>query len=173
MEEHAHAARTLFILDGLDEVSQDLSGEDRMSRFLKELLDQPNVIITSRPYVLPPGLLKPLDLELETIGFYPKQVTEYLDKDPRRPTRKSTRSCHFSNIINSFKALFGSLFSWMHSVSPGTKGVEFRTKLDTMTCIYQAIEQRLWKKDILRLEMRHNVELVTEASDPIGWPVNN
>lgn len=68
--------RTLFILDGLDEVSQDLGGS--MLHFLEELLNQPNVIITSRPYTRLPAGLKPVDFELETIGLYPDQVNDYL-----------------------------------------------------------------------------------------------
>ncbi len=56
--EETERSRTLFLLDGLDEVSRDWSGEDDMFRFLKELLDQPNAIITSRPYGLPPDLLQ-------------------------------------------------------------------------------------------------------------------
>src|SRR5688572_25256104 len=62
-------SRTLFILDGLDEVAEDLKGD--MLRFLaKTLLTQPNVIITTRPHYQLPALATALetDLELETIG---------------------------------------------------------------------------------------------------------
>jgi hypothetical protein len=73
------SSRTLFLLDGLDEVSQDILDDSDMSRFLSELLNQPNVNITSRPSgKLPPGLA-PIDIELETIGFLPNQVDEYLE----------------------------------------------------------------------------------------------
>jgi hypothetical protein len=71
------SSRTLFLLDGLDEVSQDLSSQDDMFRFVKELLNQPNVIITSRPSGKLPAGLHAIDIELETIGFYPNQVNEY------------------------------------------------------------------------------------------------
>lgn len=66
----------MFLLDGLDEVSQDLDGD--MLRFLKKLLNQPNVIITSRPHAILPLDLDPIQLELETIGSYPDQVTAYV-----------------------------------------------------------------------------------------------
>ncbi|KAJ3488535.1 hypothetical protein NLG97_g6181 [Lecanicillium saksenae] len=70
-------SKTLFLLDGLDEVSQDLTDDSGMHRFLATLLNQPNVIITSRPSTRPPPNL---DLELETIGFSLDQVHEYIEK---------------------------------------------------------------------------------------------
>jgi hypothetical protein len=42
--------RTVFILDGLDAISQDLDFDGSMFHFLQELLNQPNVVVTSRPY---------------------------------------------------------------------------------------------------------------------------
>jgi hypothetical protein len=64
------SCRTLFLLDGLDEVSQDIGNKSNIFRFLEELLNQPNIIITSRlSGKLPPGLAA-IDIELETIGFY-------------------------------------------------------------------------------------------------------
>ncbi|KAJ5005912.1 hypothetical protein K4K57_011473 [Colletotrichum sp. SAR 10_99] len=73
--------RTLLILDGWDEVSQIATANTDMSRFLcDELLRQPNIIITSRPYASIPVQGQPIDLELETIGFNPTQVDEYIEK---------------------------------------------------------------------------------------------
>ncbi|KAJ0362696.1 hypothetical protein COL26b_013263 [Colletotrichum chrysophilum] len=73
--------RTLFILDGWDEVNQIATANSDMSRFLcDELLRQPNMIITSRPYASIPVQGQPIDLELETIGFNPTQVDEYIEK---------------------------------------------------------------------------------------------
>lgn len=82
LEKSLHAiefGRTLFILDGLDEVSEGLDGDSEMHQFLEFLLKRPNVIITSRPSM---KFSKDLhtDLELETIGFYPHQVKEYIEK---------------------------------------------------------------------------------------------
>ncbi|CCF33003.1 hypothetical protein CH063_05274 [Colletotrichum higginsianum] len=45
-----YSEKTLFILDGLDEISSDL--RDDMFRFLKELLNQHNIILTSRPHAV-------------------------------------------------------------------------------------------------------------------------
>lgn len=63
--------RTLFILDGLDEVSLDVN--DHMHKFLKVLLNQQDVIITSRSQATFPAV-DAIQLQLETIGFYPDQV---------------------------------------------------------------------------------------------------
>ncbi|GAW21826.1 hypothetical protein ANO14919_113510 [Xylariales sp. No.14919] len=41
--------RTLFLLDGLDEVSQDFSHDSDMFDFLRKLIKQPNMIITAQP----------------------------------------------------------------------------------------------------------------------------
>jgi len=55
---NAKSSKTLFLLDGLDEVAQDLTGDGGMPRFLTDLLGQPNVIITSRPSAKsPPSLV--------------------------------------------------------------------------------------------------------------------
>jgi predicted NACHT family NTPase len=68
--------RTLWLLDGLDEIAgyrNTDSGTD-LTEIFNGLLNQDNVIITSRPYaVYIPGLA-PIDLELETVGFHPSQV---------------------------------------------------------------------------------------------------
>ncbi|KAH6886237.1 hypothetical protein B0T10DRAFT_461685 [Thelonectria olida] len=48
--------RVLFILDRLDELSQELDSSSDMSRFLTHLLNQPNVVITSRLYGILPGV---------------------------------------------------------------------------------------------------------------------
>ena len=74
-EVERNASRTLFLLDGLDEVSKDLVGDSSMASFLKQLLEQPSVIITSRPCVTPPPNLH---LDLETTGFYHEQVIKYI-----------------------------------------------------------------------------------------------
>lgn len=79
MLEDTRGNKTLFILDGLDEIFQDLGDADsNMSRFLRELLNQPNAIITSRPSAAFPTGVRPIDLQLETIGFHPDQVESYL-----------------------------------------------------------------------------------------------
>ncbi|EJP63492.1 peptidase C14 [Beauveria bassiana ARSEF 2860] len=82
------SSKTLFLLDGLDEVSQDLTGDGSMPRFLDELLRKPNVIITSRPSAKP--VRQNLHLESETIGFGPDQVDEYIEKSFTNPKTAKT-----------------------------------------------------------------------------------
>ncbi|KAK4073091.1 hypothetical protein Purlil1_13140 [Purpureocillium lilacinum] len=78
-----NGGRTLFILDGMDEVSGEWNRDDAMHTFLETLLNRPSVIITSRPSGTLLTGLHPVDLELETIGFYPDQVEAYLYADPK------------------------------------------------------------------------------------------
>lgn len=139
--------KTLFLLDGLDEVSQDLGGKDDMSRFLKELLKQPNVIITSRPSAnAPPDL----DLELETIGFYPEQVKAYLDVDPKmRPKAQGLRLFlqeHWliESLVRIPIQLDALCYAW--------DDFDPKPVPNTMTDIYEAIVRSLWKKDAVRLD---------------------
>lgn len=138
---------TLFLLDGLDEVSEYLDGEDIMSRFLQDLLKQPNVIITSRPSATPPP---GIDLELETVGFDDTQVNAYLDADltikPKIDKVKSFLQDHWllQDLVRIPVQLDALCYTWDDfdsGISP-----------DSMTSIYQAIEQKLWKKDAVRLE---------------------
>ncbi|KAM0462960.1 hypothetical protein ACHAPV_003083 [Trichoderma viride] len=156
------SSRTLFLLDGLDEVSQELAGSNSMSRFLNELLEQPNIIVTSRPS----GRLPlNLDLELEAVGFYPDQVKSYIEKTFSNPNTTKIDEKKV-NKIQSFLQnhwlvqglvripiqLDALCYSWddIRSDMP-----------ETMTALYQAIELCLWKKDIVRLEKKHDDKLVT------------
>ncbi|KAK3355238.1 hypothetical protein B0H65DRAFT_515860 [Neurospora tetraspora] len=159
-------SRTLFLLDGLDEVSQGLS-EGGMSSFLDVLLDQPNVIITSRPYGKP---LAGLHLELETIGFYPNQVEAYINKVFTEYSDTAVRVQSFLKARSLLQGLMripiqldALCFAWNGSINSSSE-------LNTMTDVYQAIDQSLWKKDILRLGKKHDNELVEAAYiQESGW----
>ncbi|KAH7124211.1 armadillo-type protein [Dactylonectria macrodidyma] len=157
--------RTLFLLDGLDEVSQDLGGGSDMFRFLRALLDQPNVIITSRPSATLPAHQR-LDLVLETIGFYPDQVKAYIERAFANPD---------TDEVNFKKADEVQSFLRGHWLIQGLMRIPIqldalcytwgdfnrRAVPDTMTGIYKAIEEKLWKKDVIRLGKKHDGELVT------------
>ncbi|KAL9477223.1 hypothetical protein ACSS6W_007064 [Trichoderma asperelloides] len=157
-----NSTKTLFLLDGLDEVSQDLASNNSMSRFLSEILEQPNLIITSRPSGrLPPNL----DLELEAIGFYPDQVKDYIKNTFTNPKTTEIDEKTVGKIQSFLQdhwliqglaripiQLDALCYSWK----------DIRSDMpETMTAIYQAIELSLWKKDIVRLEKTHNHGLVT------------
>jgi hypothetical protein len=154
--------RTLFILDGLDEVSGLLGQESLLSEFIATLLSQKNIIVTSRPHISLRSALVP-DLELETIGFYPGQVDEYLKKTfPDKPET--------SNQIKSFlqdHALVQDLvripvqLDALCYVWDEDRGLAANPT--TMTGIYRAIEQRLWMKDVLRLSKAHDGASLTKS----------
>ncbi|KIW21958.1 uncharacterized protein PV07_12642, partial [Cladophialophora immunda] len=148
------STHTLFILDGLDEVSQDFAKDSDIFQLLLYLLNRPNVVITSRPYATLPRGLDSFDLELETIGFYPEQVTTYLRKSLSDPSKvekiQSFLSDHWlvQGLVRIPIQLDALCLTW-------DDGDSFVEAPETMTCLYQAIELKLWRKDIVRLCERH------------------
>ncbi|RDW63382.1 hypothetical protein BP6252_10927 [Coleophoma cylindrospora] len=153
------SGRTLFILDGLDEVSEGLNSDHEMNTFLASLLGQPNVIVTSRPSVRLSGKFHP-DLELETIGFYPDQLESYVEKAFAHPDVGDSNSRKVNEILSYLErhqlmqslvripiqldALCYTWSEWSHS----------KPVPETMTQLYNAIELKLWKKDFVRSRER-------------------
>ncbi|KAF1733672.1 Protein NLRC3 [Beauveria bassiana] len=161
----AKSSKTLFLLDGLDEVSQDLTGDTGMARFLNRLLSQPSVIITARPSVAPPANL---DLELETIGFGPDQVNEYIEKSFTNPDTGATDQTKVGKVKSFLRErwliqglvripiqLDALCYTW--------DGFQPDEIPNTMTGMYKRIALKLWKKDVERLAKRHNGDLVTAS----------
>ncbi|KAG0011983.1 hypothetical protein BGZ80_000288, partial [Entomortierella chlamydospora] len=72
--------KVLFALDGLDEIVKDTQSQDGliMEEFLKNLLRQEYVVITTRPSGVDNSILPKLDLELEAVGFSSKNVEDYI-----------------------------------------------------------------------------------------------
>ncbi|PTB62032.1 hypothetical protein BBK36DRAFT_1130052 [Trichoderma citrinoviride] len=142
------SSKTLFLLDGLDEVPQLMVGESPMALFLRDhLLKQPNVIITSRPS----GKSLPgMDLELETIGFYEEQVEAYLNADPGIEPKINEVKVFLQQhwLLQGLVRIPVQLDALCYTWSDFDSG----TSPETMTEIYQAIEQKLWRKDAVRLE---------------------
>jgi HEAT repeat protein len=150
-------ARTLFILDGLDEVSRQWNSGTHMADFLVDLLNRPNVIITSRPYGEKlPGVDR-FDLELETVGFSSDQVEIYLQKTFYKPEDEIRRQEIHSflqehwlvqGLVRIPIQLDALCYTWNKDIRSGGGP-------KTMTALYQAIELKLWTKDISRLEKEH------------------
>ena len=152
-------ARILFILDGLDEVSHDLEGN--MLRFLRELLNQPNIIVTARPHAKLPINARPIDLELDTTGFLPAQIDAYVEHaftDLETGMVDLIQVKGISSFLND-RPLIQDLvripiqldvlcYTWEdnHSI----KFSQSETQ-ETMTGIYQRIERALWRKDAEKL----------------------
>jgi HEAT repeat protein len=142
--------KTLFILDGLDEVSQEWDSETPMHNLLLCLLNQPQVIITSRPYGMNLGHLSPFDLELETIGFNTQEVTAYITSIVKNDTRKVDSIMSFvrehtliQGLVRIPIQLDAMCYSWDSNF--------MSDEPMTMTKLYEAISLKLWQKDILRL----------------------
>ncbi|KAF9352391.1 hypothetical protein BGX26_009775 [Mortierella sp. AD094] len=78
----ARDGRILFILDGLDEVVSDsqTDGDIALVDFVKHLLQQDHVIITSRPSGVDVTLLENLDLELMAVGLNTQNVEDYVNR---------------------------------------------------------------------------------------------
>ncbi|KAI0877381.1 hypothetical protein GGS24DRAFT_497899 [Hypoxylon argillaceum] len=144
-------ARTLFILDGLNEVSEGFDSKNEMHSFLVSLLNRPNVIVTCRPLAkFPAGLF--FNLELETIGFYPDQVQEYIE------SRSPEQAKEIQSFLDKFPFIQGLVripiqldalcFVWADGPD--------RFQLTTMTAVYEAITKSLWRKESERLDKRQN-----------------
>ncbi|TQV90165.1 Armadillo-type fold domain-containing protein [Cordyceps javanica] len=160
----ANRNKTLFLLDGLDEVSQDLTGDSGMARFLDQLLNQPNVIITSRPSAKAP--LNP-HLELETIGFGPSQVKEYIEKsftDPKTAKTDQTKVNKVQSFLQERWLIQGlvRIPIQLDALCYTWDDLKPNALLNTMTGIYKEIELKLWKNDVLRLEKKHDEKELTE-----------
>lgn len=131
--------RTLLLLDGLDEISGEryVSGIDLIEK-LKDLLNQQNVIITSRPYAVTSPDLNSFDLELETIGFRPAQVQDYLAKVVQDQTSveeiRAFIKSHWvmQGLVQIPIQLDALCYSWYKGLGPGGAP-------QTMTALYQAL----------------------------------
>ncbi|OTA99070.1 hypothetical protein M426DRAFT_95973 [Hypoxylon sp. CI-4A] len=166
MEDNAYSAKSLLILDGLDEVSELLhSSEESKSRVLKQLLAMPNVIITARPHVILPNEFEKADLELETIGFSPNQVHQYLDRVVKDTVKveeiQSFLGKHWllQSLVRIPIQLDALCLIWSDDLDDDMP--------ETMTAVYEAISERLWKKDILRLKNPDEYRLAAASPSEI------
>jgi HEAT repeat protein len=146
------SGRTLFVLDGLDEVSREWKSTDRRYRFLLRLLNWPDVIITSRPQGdLALSRAHSLDLELETLGFYPDQVKEYIgnaftDQNIASDVQNFLQEQDLLRDLMRIPIMLDALcVTW-------TNGFGKRLASQTMTGVYEAIEESLWKNLMPRLD---------------------
>ncbi len=155
-----HKDTTLFILDGLDEVINELHPSRPLSRLLKELLNKPQVIITSRPAGVDPELCGPLDLELETVGFSSEDVQTYIHKFAPASNQAAIqqlidRTPLIQDLVNIPIQLDALCYS----------SDRLPTDQDamTMTMLYEAMVDKLWRKDSVRLEKKEEGEVVDPA----------
>lgn len=158
--------RTLFLLDGLDEVSLALEFDSPGGRILSDLLSRANVIVTSRPHSTRLLDHKPADLELETVGVFPSQVEEYLQHVATKSTITEIRSfIQTRPLVQSLAAILIQLdaicYTWNIKSFPRNNA--------TVTSLYLAITQNLWENIVFRLEKRSNKKLITKPQLE-HWP---
>jgi HEAT repeat protein len=154
VEDPSLSNRVLFLLDGLDEISRELDKDMPMHGFVSHLLKQPQVIITTRPRPSDQIDLGTVDLELETIGFLPGQVNNYISHPEIVPDGGIAREIEsflqkhtlMQSLMRIPIQLDALCFSWERDLLEG--------RPQTMTSIYQAIVLKLWRKDILQLGIR-------------------
>ncbi|KAJ2992334.1 hypothetical protein NUW58_g521 [Xylaria curta] len=166
--------RVLFVLDGFDEVSQDLGPDMNpdMFNFLNQLLNQSSVIITSRPNAILPQTVTRVHLELETIGFYPDQVASYIEKvfnDPETQSTDSRKSEEVQLFLNRHPLIQSLVripiqldafcYTWDTPCDRDTP--------ETMTAVYRNIEQSLWKKDAINMGLGTQHQIYDAHPDEI------
>ncbi|CEL08623.1 hypothetical protein ASPCAL11771 [Aspergillus calidoustus] len=154
--------RTLFVLDGLDEVSEGLDESNNMYRLLRKLLKMPHAIVTSRPHGSLPNWLKgTFDLDLEAIGFYPEQVKAYARMAFKHDETKLNNFRSFlrdhwliEGLVRIPIVLDALCFTWDNAC-------RHKSILETMTTLYREIELRLLQKDICRSQQLPEYECQT------------
>ncbi|KAF9922881.1 hypothetical protein BGZ67_010222 [Mortierella alpina] len=157
----AQQGSVLFIWDGLDEIAKDARGDEGLALkdFIRILLLQQHVVITSRPSGLDRSLLPPsIDLELETIGFNQQNVNDFVSKvlSPKAAEtvqRFIQQTPLIQGLVNIPVQLDVICYSWD---SLPTESFEI-----TMTGLYQLMVRKLWCKDAVRLRKSADGEILT------------
>ena len=151
--------RTLFLLDGLDEIAGDA---ENINTF-QGLLNRQNVILTTRPHAAVCAGISQYDLEIETVGFLDKQVESYVDRVCEVPVRSQIKDfiCQHWMLRGLMRIpiqLDAFCFTW-------EEGIDLALPLTTMTALYHAIEVKLWKKDIPRISPTKILDAQGDPSD--------
>ncbi|KAL3467203.1 hypothetical protein BJX64DRAFT_283926 [Aspergillus heterothallicus] len=139
----------LFILDGLDEVSQEWEVGTPEYNLLLRLLNSPWVIVTSRPY----GMYLThwsFDLELEVIGFTPRQVDAYVKKTLSYDTERASRILQFVEAQSILQGLSRIPIQLDALCYPWNQSFVSHEPT-TMTELYERLTLKLWQKDVTRL----------------------
>ncbi|KAL7824146.1 NACHT domain-containing protein [Trichoderma gracile] len=143
-------SRTLFILDGFDEVYRELFAPG--NELLLKLINVPRVIITARPRGVNRDLCQDIHLELETIGFYPIQVKEYIEKHAGGNAAEIHSFIDRHPVVAGLARIPIQLDAICYSMMAGM--LDGNSPPETMTELYHAIETSLWHKDVEMLEKR-------------------
>ncbi|KAF8957995.1 hypothetical protein BGZ46_002064 [Entomortierella lignicola] len=159
----AREDRVLFVLDGLDEFLYELEtthDNDVQDEFLKSLVKQHHVIITSRPGV-DMSKLPTLDLELETIGFNTQNVNDFLIKVFSADVAREVHD--FIKRILLYQGLVNNP-TQLDLVCYGLMSLASDKQHITMTELYRTMIKGLWCKDAIRSEASNDGEEKTLLS---------
>ncbi len=158
---HGTKDQVLFILDGLDEVAELLHEDHPKHDFLALLLSQKHVLITSRPAGVSAAQCGTLDLELETIGFSADNVQTYIKNNVSDAHQAAAiqqfihRTPLVQGLVNIPIQLDALCYSW--DELPHRQNI-------SMSMLYQAMADKLWRKDSVRLEKRGGKNSPLDAS---------
>ncbi|KAG0008246.1 hypothetical protein BGZ80_003657, partial [Entomortierella chlamydospora] len=148
--------KVLFVLDGLDELQA--ADDPPLDSFLTQLLSQQHIVITSRPSGVDNSILSSIDLELETVGFNPMDIRNYLRNvvpDVAKAIEEFIdRTPIIQGLVNIPVQLDAICFSWDSLPSDSNE--------ITMTRLYQVMVRKLWCKDAIRLGKTSSGRLITE-----------
>ncbi|KAF9347173.1 hypothetical protein BGX26_001328 [Mortierella sp. AD094] len=147
----ARDGRVLFILDGLDEIVIDTQteGGEALEAFLKHLLQQDYVIVTSRPSGVDKSILPELDLELETVGFSAQDVKKNLN---HVLTPEATRAVHDFILRTPLIQDLVNTPVQLDVICYGRDSLPSNEDSVTMARLYQMMVRKLWCKDAVRLQ---------------------
>ncbi|UAW63432.1 HEAT repeat domain-containing protein [Mycoavidus sp. HKI] len=149
-----HRDKTLFILDGLDEVIGELDEGRPLNKLLQKLLDQTHVLITSRSVGVNPQILSQFDLQLEATGLNLDDVQTYVQKfvpaASQAAIQQLIQSTPLTQGLLKLPILLDALCASRENSRPD--------QTITMVTLYEAIVDQLWRKDCARLKKRDQSE---------------
>ena len=149
-----HRDKTLFILDGLDEVIGELDEGRPLNKLLQKLLNQTHVLITSRSVGVNPQVLSQFDLQLEATGLNLDDVQTYVQKFVPEASQAAIQQLIQSTPLTQgplkLPILLDALCASRENSRPD--------QTTTMATLYEAIVDQLWRKDCARLKKRDQGE---------------
>ncbi|KAK8033894.1 hypothetical protein PG991_003292 [Apiospora marii] len=145
-ESEKSESTTLFLLDGLDEM------QDGSSSLLRSLMGQQRVIITTRPHGVNSDLVRDIHQELETIGFSPDQVKQYVEAVSPEQADQVQRFIDDHPAIKGLISIPVQLDAFCYSFEADAFDISGVPR--TMTELYRAIELAIWKKDVVQLDKK-------------------
>ena len=142
--------RSLFILDGLDEIIGYQRPGGSLIDCISDLFNRKHVIITSRPHAALPTTIDSYDLEVETVGFHDREIASYVENVISDPSQRT----EIMNFMGKHWAMKGLMripiqldalcFTWSEDLFT-------EQPITTMTGLYSKIEMKLHHKDMVRM----------------------